>query len=139
MPDCEVCGAKSAAYTSKIEGALLHVCKNCAGGGEILSRPAVFIEKKKLPHNQNSKNFDAHKNQRFLLRLLQELGTELLENFSAIVQRERQKKNLTRQDLAKKISVQENLIARVENGWRPPLELIRKLEKFFGVQLTENV
>ncbi len=138
MP-CEICGSPSSGYKAKIEGALLSVCKNCAGGGEIISRPAVFAEKKKLPHNQNSKNFDAHKNQRFLLRLPQELGTELVENFSAIIQKERQKKNLTRQELAKKISVQENLIARIENGWRPPMDLVKKLERFFGAQLTENV
>ncbi len=121
MPSCEICGSPSSGYKAKIEGALLQVCKNCAGGGEIISRPAVFIERKKLP------------------RLPAELSQELVENFSAVVQRERQKKNLTRAELAKKISVQENLIARIENGWRPPMDLVKKLERFFGARLTENI
>lgn len=119
MQDCEICGSKNAAYTSKIEGASMRVCKNCAGGGEIISRPALPAPRK-------------------LSRPPEGLGTELVENFSVIVQKERQKKNLTRAELAKKISVQENLIARIENGWRPPLDLIKKLEKFFSKSLTEK-
>ncbi len=118
MP-CDLCGAPSAPYTSKIEGAVLKVCKNCSSGGKIISRPALPAPRK-------------------LSRPPEGLETELLENFSAVVQRERQKKNLTRAELARKISVQENLIARIENGWRPPLDLIKKLEKFLSVKLTEN-
>jgi len=119
MP-CELCGAPSAPFVSKIEGSLLHVCKNCAGSGEIISAPALPTAKKILP------------------RLPQELGSELVENFSAVVKTEREKRKLTRQELARKISVQENLIARIENGWRPPTDLIKKLEKFFGKSLTEK-
>ena len=119
MLNCEVCGSKNAAYTSKIEGALLSVCKNCVSG-EIVSRPPMPIQRKNLS------------------RLPEGLDSELIENFSTLVQRERQKKNLTRAELAKKISVQENLIARIENGWRPPLELVKRLERFLSVRLTES-
>ena len=62
---------------------------------------------------------------------------ELIENFSAVVKAEREKRKLTRQELARKISVQENLIGRIENGWRPPLDIVKKLERFFGRKLTE--
>ncbi|HLE07305.1 MAG TPA: multiprotein-bridging factor 1 family protein [archaeon] len=120
MQDCEICGSKNAAYTSKIEGASMHVCKNCAGSGNIISRPAPPPAIKKLPRPPEG------------------LGTELMENLSSVVKTEREKRKLTRQELARKISIQENLIARIENGWSPPLDLIRKLEKFLSVKLTEN-
>ena len=131
MPDCEVCGSKNASYISKIEGALLKVCKNCAGSGKIISAPALPIAKKILP------------------RLPKEFQTELIENFSAVVKTEREKRKLSHDRgagcepeastlLARKISVQENLISRIENGWRPPTDLIKKLEKFFGKSLTEK-
>ena len=120
MP-CDLCGSPSAAYTSKIEGALLHVCKICAGSGEIISRPVQQPAIKKLG------------------RIPEELQTEISQNLSQIVKQAREKKGLTRQELARKISVQENLIARIENGWNPPLDLIRKLEKFLGVKLTDSV
>jgi len=45
---------------------------------------------------------------------------------------------LKQEDLAKKLNEKSSIIKRVEEGWEPPSNLIRKLEKFFNIKLTEK-
>ena len=46
---------------------------------------------------------------------------------------------LKQEELAKKINEKSSIIKRIEEGWRPPLNLIKKLEKFFNIKLTEKL
>ncbi len=45
---------------------------------------------------------------------------------------------LKQENLAKKINEKMSTIKRVEEGWEPPSSLIKKLEKFFNIKLTEK-
>jgi len=46
---------------------------------------------------------------------------------------------LTQEQLAKKLKEKLSVIKKIENGWEPSLTLIRKLEKFFSIKLTEEL
>jgi putative transcription factor len=60
-------------------------------------------------------------------------------NFHLLIKNERAKKNLTQEELAKKLNEKASLIKRVEEGWEPPLSMIKKLERFFNIELTEEI
>jgi uncharacterized protein (TIGR00270 family) len=47
--------------------------------------------------------------------------------------------NLTQEQLAKKLNEKSSVIKRIEEGWEPPPTLIRKIEKFFNIKLTEEI
>lgn len=46
---------------------------------------------------------------------------------------------LTQEQLAKKLKEKMSVIKRIEDGWKPSLTLIRKLERFFNIKLTEEL
>ena len=60
-------------------------------------------------------------------------------NFHLLIKNERAKKSLTQEELAKKLNEKASLIKRVEEGWEPPLSIIKKLERFFNIELTEEI
>jgi putative transcription factor len=60
-------------------------------------------------------------------------------NFHLLIKNERAKRSLTQEELAKKLNEKASLIKRVEEGWEPPLSIIKKLERFFNIELTEEI
>jgi len=60
-------------------------------------------------------------------------------NFHLLVKNERTKKNLTQEELAKKLNEKVSLIKRVEEGWEPPLSIVKKIERFFNIELMEEL
>ena len=60
-------------------------------------------------------------------------------NFHLLIKNERAKRSLTQEELAKKLNEKASLIKRVEEGWEPPLSMIKKLERFFNIELTEEI
>jgi putative transcription factor len=114
---CEVCGSR-ATRKSKIEGVILRVCNNCVKLGEELAKVQIRPTRKFTPK-------------------IQELEETINSDFYKIIKKERQKRNLTQEQLAKKLNEKLSVIRRIEDGWEPPLRLIRKLEKFFNLNLIE--
>ena len=51
----------------------------------------------------------------------------------------REKKKLTQEELSKKLREKASIIKRIEEGWKPSLKLIKKLERFFKVKLREKI
>ncbi len=70
---------------------------------------------------------------------LEEMDQAIKSNFRLLVKSERAKRNLTQEDLAKKLNEKVSLIKRVEEGWEPPLNIVKKLERFFNIELTEEL
>ena len=60
-------------------------------------------------------------------------------NFHLLIKNERTKRNLTQEELAKKLNEKASLIKRVEEGWEPPLTIVKKIERFFSIKLTEEL
>ena len=60
-------------------------------------------------------------------------------DFNKIVKRERERKELTQEELAKIINEKTSVIQKLENKEiEPSFKLIKKLEKYFGITLTEK-
>ena len=118
--ECEICGSRNAIRKTEIDGAVLAVCNNCVSMGKEVARVEVIQFKRpstKMPS---------------------EIEYSLKSGFGSIVRDNRQRKNLTQEQLGEKIVEKHSVIKRIEEGWEPPLATIKKLEKFFNIILTEN-
>ncbi len=117
--ECEVCGSKSANRKIKAEGAILNVCDECVKFGQEIPKIEIRqIKKTALP---------------------EQVEEGLKPDFYSIIKREREKRNLTQTQLAKKLNEKASIIKRVEEGWEPSLALIKKLERFFNIKLLEKI
>lgn len=115
--NCEVCGASNARRRAKIEGTILNVCDRCVRTGEEVAR--VEISRRPKP----------------VLRAPKDMDYSLKEDFSRIIRSNREKKGLTQEQLAAKIQEKHTIVNRIENGWEPPLPVVKKLERFFNISL----
>ena len=116
---CALCDSKKATRQARIEGVILRVCDECIKFGEEVAKVEYRPIKKQV-------------------RMPQEMEETAVENFSDIIRKQRQKNNLTQEQLAKKLKEKHSIIKRIEEGWKPPLSVLRKLEKFFNVKLLET-
>ena len=117
--ECELCGSKKANRKARVEGVILTVCEDCVSFGEEIKPPKVRRLKKQMPKIEESEEI-------------------LKPNFNEIIRDSRERMKLKQEDLAKKINEKLSIIKRIEEGWEPPPNLIRKLEKFFNIKLTEK-
>jgi|TARA_B100001750_G_scaffold31539_1_gene21570 putative transcription factor len=66
--------------------------------------------------------------------------TVLVSDYGVVVRQAREKSGLDHATLASKISEKKSIVASVESGnMRPNEKLIKKLENFLKIKLTENV
>jgi putative transcription factor len=118
--ECEICGSRNASRKTKIDNAILTVCNECVNFGKEVPTIELREERKIIPR-------------------LEEMEQIIKSNFHLLVKNERSKRNLTQEDLAKKLNEKASLIKRIEDGWEPPLNIIKKLERFFNIKLTEEL
>lgn len=114
MASCEVCGTAGVVGRFLIEGTVFTACKNCSRFGKPvpIARP-IFVRK---PREEPELLIDPNCGKKI------HLGREAMK--------------LSQKELAEKLGEKETVIARVESGKMvPPIETVRKLEKFFGIQL----
>lgn len=116
--NCEVCGASNAMRRSKIEGTILNVCNNCVRNGEEVARVEMVRRPKPV------------------FRAPQGLDYVLKEDFGQTIHKSREKIGLTQEQLSAKIKEAHSTVRRIEDGWEPPLAVIKKLERFFNITLT---
>ena len=126
---CEMCGQeKLHLYKAIVEGSLLSICERCKKFGEVISveKPKIR-EQKKEEKKQKPKLLDEEK---------QEV---LIDAYSEKVKEAREKKGLTQEKLANAIAEKESVIHKIEsNQITPPMNLIKKLEQFLRIKLTEE-
>ncbi|MBR9682263.1 MAG: TIGR00270 family protein [Candidatus Aenigmarchaeota archaeon] len=115
--NCEVCGASNARRRAKIEGTILNVCDRCVRSGEEVAR--VEIARRPKPMYTAPRGMDY----------------SLKEDFGSIIRKNREKRNLTQEQLSAKIQEKHTIVKRIEDGWEPPLVVIKKIEKFFNISL----
>lgn len=119
---CEVCGKEAKLIRAEIEGAELWVCSKCASLGKPLYEPQ---QRKKV----------SIKREYFKV----EEPFVLVENYGEVIRKAREKKGLTREELAKKLFEKESVLQRIEaNELEPSDALTLKLEKLLGIRLREQ-
>ena len=113
MADCDICG-RPATTKAIVEGATLSVCIGCARYGRELSAPTARKPRQARPM----------------------VELEVAEGYGRMVRKARERSGLTRQELARKLFILENVLERIENEHLKPNEAVaRKLEKELGITL----
>ena len=79
------------------------------------------------------------KEEKKVIPKLEELEQVIKSNFHLLIKNERAKRNLTQEELARKLNEKASLIKRIEDGWEPPINTIKKFERFFSIKLTEEM
>ena len=128
MGDCEVCGEEQARYVAVIEGARLQVCPDCARSGKIvaeLSIPTPVLKKQAAQPGRTP---------------MQTTETEVVSDYGRRIREARERRRLTRKQLAELVFEKESYLERVEAEKVLPSEaLARRLEKALGIALFETV
>lgn len=130
---CELCGARIR-HGKKIMfmGAPIIVCDECAVNGRIIGDVKEQIpEKKKKKQGSTNKEISP-------ADFLGEPEYEVVENFNYKIKNAREKKNLKQEDLAKHINEPVAYIKRIESGFIPPINVIKKIERFLNIKLTKK-
>ena len=132
---CEMCGAESALLTSrKISGSVLKVCSSCSASG---SEPT---HRESVGHRAYVAQTLQKRNMKTRYREIEPDETILVSDYGVVVRQAREKSGLDHATLASKISEKKSIVASVESGnMRPNEKLIKKLENFLKIKLTENV
>ncbi|MAG45793.1 MAG: TIGR00270 family protein [Nanoarchaeota archaeon] len=133
MSSCELCGKEENLSRVKIEGSVMSVCKECSRFGKRASIPFT-------PGKEPTLSIDEQKISNKKLQIREEEKIEVVvSDFSEILKREREKRELTQEKLAKKINEKESVIHKLESKhMEPSLKIVKKLESFFGVKLIRK-
>jgi len=133
MSDCERCGRSTRLQLVEIAGARMYVCPDCSRFGKVIKEkreaPAPSPSAPRIRPQRPPKP-DALSNR----------TRELAEDYPKRIQRAREKKGWSREDLGKKINERVSIISKLEHGeMHPPDTLIKKLERVLEVELMEMV
>ncbi len=161
---CELCGRliQGRSYKAVVENVLLTLCEQCyrrvqvrkrSSSSEILmdtrihtpiqqrvdsrsiTRTKPSTTTSKLPMTSAGKR---KMNNRELRRYLE--NYDVVENYSEIIKKARERMGWTQAVLAEKLRVQENVVRRIESGrLKPPIELALRIEKLLKVKILEPI
>lgn len=120
--DCEICGRSRADAEVLVEGSRLKVCKLCSSLGQQMERMPVA-----RPASIGRP-----------IRMPDELNMETREDISNLVKKGREKLGLTQGQLTERLRLPSNTIKRIESGWVPPTDTIKRLETVTRVSLAEG-
>ncbi|MEA3558110.1 MAG: multiprotein bridging factor aMBF1 [Candidatus Thermoplasmatota archaeon] len=133
MPECERCGRKGRVQLVEMAGARMYVCPDCVRFGKVIKErkeAAPPLTDPARPVPQRPLRPDA----------LSDRNKELSGDYSKTIQRARERKGWSREDLGKKLSERVSIISKLENGEiHPSDKLIKKLEKTLEIRLMEAV
>jgi putative transcription factor len=123
-----MCGKSVESYSRiKTEGTILNVCDNCKRFGEFIC--AV-----------NPKPEEKAQKPRYEKPAEPVIVEDLIEGYAEKIKNKRERLGLKQEELAQKINEKESIIHKVESGhFTPPIELAKKLERFLGIKIIEEV
>jgi len=121
MAECEICGKPlSSVRRARIDGAVFTVCEGCSGHGT----PMPVIARAPPQKPAALPQIDA--------------GPDAAADSGQRIRKERERRGLSRADLAKAILETESQVARAERGVPVGDAVLKKLERFLGVSLHEE-
>ncbi len=124
MSECEICG-KSVSNPRRIEldGVMLDVCEDCLKLGREIPRERLRVVLKS--RTKEPEEFE-------------ELTKDVVSDFSRRIRKARESRNLKQEEAAQKMGISPSLLRRIENGFRPDDNTLRKIERFYGIRLYEE-
>jgi uncharacterized protein (TIGR00270 family) len=114
--ECEVCGRKALLIQTKVEGAILSVCPQCAKRGKVLDIPETVVKK------ERTNGLEA---------------VEMVYDFKAVVKNARLAAGMSVEELGTRINEKAAVLRRIEGGMRPTIPLAKKLERFFKIKIMD--
>lgn len=133
---CELCGGNAPFLKDVvIEGTRLMVCPGCAPMGtryreEKKELPKTLMEERLQRRSERARTRDIYRN----------LEKALAEDYPERIQKARQTKGLTREEMGRRINEKASIIGKLENGSLHPDDALRqKIEKFLGISLLTEV
>ena len=140
---CEICGKPISGrpLRTKIDGAVLDVCKDCSKLGRIQKAPPQKrVQRKPGKKNTNNNNNNKNTGKQNYQKNRDEPTEEIIENFGNICKQARESKGWSREELGEKIQEKVSVIKKVESGrMTPDINLAHKFEKSLNVKIIEKV
>ena len=132
---CEMCGAESAALESrKVSGTILRLCTSC---GDMGSRTTY---RDSIGHRAHVAQTLEKRKQKDRYEEIEPDDFVLVKDYGRLVRQSREKAGLDHATLASKISEKKSILTSVEAGnMKPNEKLIKKLENFLNIKLTEKI
>jgi putative transcription factor len=129
---CDMCGKKTEDLVkAKIEGTLMHVCRQCGRFGKVLGEVAV-----KIKEDFKTKRLQVPVSQ----TVEEELVEQVVSDFGLLIKKAREKLGMDHEEFAKYITEKESKISKMESGsFKPSLKIARKLERKLKIKLIEEV
>jgi putative transcription factor len=128
--NCEICGREigGAAVSVKIEGSLMRTCRTCAKlGDRVYEKSPKHLIKSATTHQRT-------------YSIRKEKVLDVVDDCARIVRENREKMSLTQDQLGQKINEKGSVISRIESGhMMPDIKIAKKLERFLGVTLLEEL
>lgn len=121
MAECEVCG-KSVPRTKRaeIDNVIFEVCDECASLGKVLPRERKVLIRKRREAMEP------------------EEPRELVHDFAQRVRGAREKRGLRQEEASKRMGVSSSTLKRVEGGSRMDDDTMRRIQRFYGINLYEK-
>ncbi len=141
--NCEICGKsiQGRPLRTKIDGAVLEVCSDCAKLGRIQKQPTSVQQnliKNKKRVIKKPRNSSQNTSSRVYTRNM-DTGEEIVEDYNILIRSAREKKGWTREELGSKMYEKVSVISRIESGkMEPDLKLAKKFEKCLDIKLIEK-
>tara|TARA_Y100000310_G_scaffold342188_1_gene444202 strand:- start:615 stop:1061 length:447 start_codon:yes stop_codon:yes gene_type:complete len=121
MANCDMCGKEGELIDAVVEGAMLKVCFSCKDHGNVI--PVV------KPNFVKSK----------VIEQAEEEIEVVVDNYSELVKKAREKKGLKQEELAKDVGEKESVIHQIESGGlKPTFKIANKLEAYLNISLIER-
>lgn len=131
--DCDMCGREQAVLKAAVEGSTMSVCEGCSRFGKVVGRIAVAAaarkkqEKAAVAAPEDETEFVVANFGQLLKKKREELGRKLEDGFMKL------------EDFAKRISVKESVLHKMETGeFMPNIEEAKRIGKLLGLRLVEK-
>jgi putative transcription factor len=134
--NCEICGKRilGRSVLVSIERSILAVCQECSRFGVVVDRRTAYSIERSIP-KPGPRVFKPKqpKKERFEEFVL-------VENFGEAIKKAREKKNITREEFAKKLGEKDSVIRRIESGGMyPSSTLTSRIEHLLKITLRVKV
>lgn len=125
MPSCELCGKQTEVIQAIVEGSMVSVCRECSKFGKVIAI-------------KNHDNYYHNQPRKRLILKKPEIVESIVKEYAQLINQAREKLKLKPKKFAKMMGLKESLLHKIESGHlKPPLDLAKKLEKFFKIKLIE--